>query len=46
MPSVEARKLVIWEIEGYVREMGNTMHPKIIPPQINQIIYMFYSLVN
>lgn len=38
-------KPTIWEIDGYVREMENELYPKIIPPQINQIICMFYDSV-
>ena len=38
-------KPIIWEIEGYVREMGTQLYPKIIPYGINQIIYTFYDPV-
>ena len=38
-------KPIIWEIDGYVREMGYHLHPKIVPSGINQIIYMFYHPV-
>ena len=38
-------KPIIWEIDGYVREIGNQLYPKIIPSGINQIIYMFYDPV-
>ena len=36
---------IIWEIDGYIREIGNELNPKIIPVGINQIIYMFYDPV-
>ena len=36
---------VVWEIEGYVREIANVLHPLIIPSDIKEIIYMFYPPV-
>ena len=36
---------IIWEIDGYIREMKDILHPKIIPPGINQIISLFYDPV-
>ena len=36
---------VVWEIDGYVREISNELYPKIIPPEINYIIYMLYDPV-
>ena len=36
---------IIWEIDGYVREMGNELYPTIIPSGINQIICIFYDPV-
>ena len=36
---------IIWEINGYVREVGHELHPKIIPSGINQIICKFYDPV-
>ena len=36
---------IIWEIDGYVREMGKELRPSIIPSAINAIIYMFYESV-
>ena len=36
---------VIWEIDGYVREMAKQLDSHIIPTEINQIIYLFYDPV-
>ena len=33
------------EIDGYIREMSDELHPKIIPDSINQIVLMFYDPV-
>ena len=30
---------IIWEIDGYVREMGHELIPSIIPCVINKIIF-------
>ena len=36
---------IIWEIRGYIREMSRILHPKIIPPAIDQIVALFYHRV-
>ena len=38
-------KPVIWEIDGYMRKMRETMRPQVVPLEINQIVYMFYDMV-
>ena len=38
-------KKIIWEIEGYVREMGQILSPKVIPCEVNGIITQFYDPV-
>ena len=35
----------IWEIDGYIREMGEVVYPTIIPTLINDIVHMFYDAV-
>ena len=39
------KSVIIREIDGYIREMADKMHPKVIPNGINQIIYTFYDPV-
>ena len=36
---------VLFEVDGYVRNMSEKLHPNIIPREINQIIYLFYDPV-
>ena len=36
-------KQIIWEIEGYIRNVSKQLHPQIIPTGINQVISRFYG---
>ena len=38
-------KPINWEINGYIREMCQTLHLRVIPPEINKIVALFYNPV-
>ena len=36
---------MVWEIDGYIRQIAVEIYPQIIPDVINAIIYAFYDVV-